>query len=90
MYVGCCAYALGFGEMGICIVVGLYVGPAESGTMGDMTGVLGPAPAPMPADGSEVRRGTALGETAGELGLAAPGGSDGVPLRDEVGATESN
>ncbi len=35
MKVGCWAYALGLGEIGIAIEAGLNDGPAERGTMGD-------------------------------------------------------
>ena len=88
MYVGCCAYARGFGEMGICMAVGLYVGPAERGTMGDIPEVLGPAP--IPAVGSEGWRGedAAIGDRPGVLG-PAPGGSDRFALRGEAVTLES-
>ena len=83
IYVGCCAYAFGFGEMGICIADGLYVGPAERGTMGAMPGALDPAP--IPAAGNEGWRGADADaeDSIGALG-PAPGESECVALRGEL------
>ena len=79
--------------MGICMALGLYAGPAESGTMGGMADELDAAPAPAPGrDGCLGEEATApapgAGDSAGALGTAVDG-EDMSKLRGVWGGLEA-